>query len=90
MVQKPYRECQSCGMPMHRDEKGGGSNADGSKSKMYCSHCYEAGAFTLPDISPEDMQARVREKLREFGFPGFAAAFMTRGIPSLERWRKES
>lgn len=25
-------------MPLHRDERGGGTNADGSKSTMYCSH----------------------------------------------------
>jgi len=32
-----YKNCQSCGMPLKRDEKGGGTNADGSKSVMYCS-----------------------------------------------------
>ncbi len=32
-----YKNCQSCGMPMSRDEKGGGTNADGSKIAMYCS-----------------------------------------------------
>lgn len=32
-----YKNCQSCGMPMSRDEQGGGTNADGSKSTMDCS-----------------------------------------------------
>jgi len=37
-------------MTLKKDEKGGGTNADGSTSVMYCSHCYVNGAFTLPDI----------------------------------------
>ncbi len=54
---KSYKDCQFCGMPIRRDEKGGGTNADGSKSGMYCSHCYEAGAFTLPNLSAAAMSA---------------------------------
>ncbi len=30
-MQNRYKNCQSCGMPLSRDEKGGGTNADGSK-----------------------------------------------------------
>jgi hypothetical protein len=87
MAQRSYRNCQSCGMPMNRDDEGGGTNADGSRSSVYCSHCFEAGKFTLPDITAPAMRARVQEKLKEHGFPGFAAALMTRGIPKLQRWR---
>ena len=82
-----YKNCQSCGMPMKRDEMGGGSNADGSRSGAYCSHCYENGQFKLPDISVEGMQVRVKGKLKEFGFPGFIAGFFTRRIPALKRWQ---
>ena len=32
--------CQSCGMPLSRDSLGGGTNADGSSSTEYCSHCF--------------------------------------------------
>lgn len=83
-----YKECQSCGMPMSRDEKGGGSNADGSKSAMYCSHCYEAGAFTMPGISAAEMQQRVSAKLKEAGIPRPAGWLLTRKIPKLARWKK--
>ena len=31
-MEKIYKFCQSCGMPMKKDEKGGGTNADGSKN----------------------------------------------------------
>jgi len=47
-----YKHCQSCGMPLNRDKQGGGTNADGSKSTMYCSHCFLNGQFTLPDSIP--------------------------------------
>jgi hypothetical protein len=83
---RPYKNCQSCGMPMHRDEKGGGTSADDSRSVMYCSLCYEAGRFKLPDISAEEMQRKVKGKLQESGFPSLAAWFFTRRIPRLTRW----
>jgi hypothetical protein len=83
-----YKNCQSCGMPLKRDEKGGGTHADGSKSAAYCSHCFEGGRFTMPDLSASQMQARVRGKLKEMGFPGFVAGMFTRRIPKLERWKK--
>lgn len=87
MGAKSFKNCQSCGMPLSRDERGGGTNADGSKSAMYCSHCYEAGRFTLPDITAAQMQQRVRGKLKEAGFPGFLAGLFARKVPKLERWR---
>lgn len=84
-----YKNCQSCGMPLKRDKKGGGSNSDGSKNTQYCSHCYENGQFTLPDVTMAQMQARVRGKLIEFGIPGFLTGFFTRNIPKLARWQKK-
>ena len=82
------KNCQSCGMPMKRDELGGGTEADGSKSPVYCSHCYAVGAFVLPDITSDEMKARVKGKLREFGIPGFFTGLFTMGIPKLQRWKK--
>ena len=32
-------------------------------------NCYQNGEFVLPDISVTEMQARVREKIVEFGMP---------------------
>ena len=87
-MEKAYKNCQSCGMPMKRDEHGGGTNADGSRSLKFCSHCLQAGKFTLPDITAAEMQQRVKDKLKEFGFPRFIAWFFARGVPRLERWRK--
>ena len=87
-IAKSYKDCQSCGMPMRRDEKGGGTNADGSKNLMYCSHCFEAGKFTLPNISSQEMQLRVRGKLREAGVPGIAVWLLARRVPKLARWKR--
>jgi hypothetical protein len=88
-MEKSYKNCQSCGMPLKRDEQGGGTNADGSKSAKYCSHCYQHGKFTQPDLTADEMKARVKEKLKEFGFPGFLAGLFTRNIPKLERWQQK-
>ena len=86
-MDKAYKNCQSCGMPLSKDEKGGGTEADGTKSWMYCSHCYQSGKFTLPDITVDQMQERAKRKMKEMGFPGFIASFFTRGVPKVERWR---
>lgn len=86
-MDKTYKNCQRCGMPLKKDEKGGGTNSDGSKSKMYCSRCYEKGKFTSPDITVQKMQDLVRNKLKEVGFPGFLAGFFVKGIPKLKRWK---
>lgn len=85
---KPFKNCQSCGMPLSKDEGGGGTNADGSKSTAFCSHCFEGGRFTSPELTVEQMQQKVKEKLKQAGFPGFATGLFTRGIPKLERWSK--
>ena len=55
-MQNNYKNCQSCGMPLSRDEKGGGAEANGKKSSRYCSHCYENGKFTLPNIIVDEMR----------------------------------
>jgi len=89
-VEKTYKNCQSCGMPLKKDAKGGGTNADGTTSAMYCSHCYENGKFLQPDITAQQMQEFVVGKLKEMKFPGFLAKFFTKGIPKLERWRTQS
>lgn len=74
-------------MPLKKDPKGGGTEADGSISTIYCSHCYEKGKFLQPDITAQQMQDFVKNKLKEMGFPRFLAGFFTKGIPNLERWK---
>jgi hypothetical protein len=81
------KNCQSCGMPLSKDEKGGGAEKNGQKSDMYCSHCYENGEFVLPNLTVDEMKQRVHDKIAEFGLPKFMAGFFTRNIHKLERWK---
>jgi hypothetical protein len=76
-------------MPLSRDDRGGGTNGDGSKSEMYCSHCYERGRFVMPNITVEQMQERVTTKLVEARTPRLLAALLTRRIPRLKRWSEQ-
>jgi hypothetical protein len=87
MKEKTYKACQSCGMPFRNDPEGGGTEADGSKSRMYCSYCYKNGKFTQPDWTAEQMQAFVKDKLKSMPFHRLFAGLFVKGIPKLERWR---
>lgn len=79
--------CQSCGMPLSKDPKGGGSEADGTPSTRYCSICYADGAFRHPDVSVAEFQQECMEALMRSGTPKVMAWLFTRGIPRLARWR---
>jgi hypothetical protein len=85
-MEKTYKSCQSCGMPMKKDPAGGGTNADGTKSLMYCCYCYQKGTFTR-NCTMREMQDLCRGKLQEMGFPGFLALFFTLNLPRLKRWK---
>jgi hypothetical protein len=78
-------------MPLSRDKKGGGSNADGTLSTTYCSKCFEHGQFTNPEITTAaQMQAFVMTKLQEKRFPKPVAWLFTLKIPNLKRWAKDN
>lgn len=74
-------------MPLKRDPQQGGTHADGSKSTMYCSNCYQQGKFTQPNITVEEMKVLVKGKLKAMGFPGIVTGVFTRHIPKLARWK---
>lgn len=88
-MEKTYKNCQSCAMPLKKDPKGGGTNSDGTKNGMYCSYCYDNGKFLGPDMTASQMQEFVKGKMKEMGYPGFLAGFFTKGIPRLERWKNK-
>ncbi|MBI2411227.1 MAG: zinc ribbon domain-containing protein [Candidatus Kerfeldbacteria bacterium] len=79
--------CQSCGMPLSKDEQGGGTNADGTKSSEYCSRCYQNGQFTEPTITFEEMKTKVEGKMKEMHIPGFLARKFTKNMHELKRWK---
>lgn len=79
--------CGSCGMPLNKDEGGGDTNAGGSKNADYCSHCYQSGQFTEPNLTVDQMTEKVKAKLKAMHIPGFMAGSFTKNIPTLKRWR---
>lgn len=78
--------CQSCSMPMDKDSEAGGTNSDGSKSDVYCHHCFLEGEFTQPDFKAKDMQKFCIEKMQDMGVPKLFGWLLTRNIPKLKRW----
>ena len=88
-MEKLYKNCQSCGMPLKQDPKAGGTNVDGSKNGMYCSYCYENGVFTQPDITLQKMKELVKEQLIKMKVPRFLGGFFTMGLSNLERWKNK-
>ena len=80
--------CQSCGMPMKKDPKHGGTNADGTQNEMYCSYCYQDGTYTF-NGTVDEMQKYCQEKMIEQGSPKWMAWLFTRGMNRLKRWSKK-
>jgi hypothetical protein len=50
--------CQSCTRPID-GESDFGTEADGTRSRDYCSCCYEHGQFTEPQVRMQQMLDRV-------------------------------
>jgi hypothetical protein len=74
-------------MPMSKDPQGGGANADSSINTLYCSYCYQNGAF-ITDCTVEEFQEFCRQKMIEGGHSKFLAWLFTRGMKRLQRWKK--
>ena len=78
-------------MPFREDPNGSGTNADGSKSTVYCSYCYANRSFTQPHFTAPEMQQFVKGKLKELGlFHRLFAGVFVKGIPRLERWKNKA
>lgn len=81
--------CQSCGMPMDRQDCFG-TNTDGTQNDDYCCHCFYNGKFTAPDITKEEMIDLVvsimvdKVKMSEEQVMQISQSF----IPTLKRWKK--
>ncbi len=80
--------CQSCGMPMKKDPQAGGTNADGSINKTYCSYCYQNGKFTF-EGNVEEFQEACRKIMIEKGTSKPMAWLFTRGMKRLDRWKSK-
>ncbi len=77
--------CQSCAMPLENAEAFG-TEAGGARAEEYCTHCYQDGAFTAPEMTMGQMADVVAGFME--GVPKAQAA--QTALPSLsglKRWR---
>ena len=86
------RYCQSCAMPIKEGEELWGTEADGSFSEDYCSHCYRDGEFVFPAAMEDMIEFYVPDML--FSNPGLTAdearARMLEYFPLLKRWARKA
>jgi len=81
--------CQSCGMPMHRDEHFG-TESDGSPAADYCVYCYQNGEFLDGGITLGEMIGFCSQKMEELGAMPYdeAKKMNERFLPELKRWKR--
>lgn len=81
--------CQSCAMPMMKDEDHG-TNQDGSKNEEYCTYCYQGGAFTANITMDQMIEACVPMVSQGNPYPDEESArkAMQEIFPTLRRWKK--
>ncbi len=80
--------CQSCGMPLVKDRQGGGLEKDGSRSLLYCSYCFDQGAFTEPELSLAMMKNKLNGVLRKQKVLFPLRCFLLQRLRKLQRWRR--
>jgi hypothetical protein len=82
--------CQSCGMPMQKDEDFG-TDADGTKNGEYCHFCFKDGGFIDEGITMEQkIDKLVNIAVSQMNMTeAKARAQATELIPTLKRWRVE-
>jgi hypothetical protein len=97
--------CQSCAMPLQKQANLGfadsskkqvlkkpddyGTNADSSKSKDYCFHCFQCGKFLDEDITLQGKIDKNVQFAKLMGMPEEQARQMASVIlPELKRWKK--
>ncbi|MEN8907383.1 MAG: zinc ribbon domain-containing protein [Clostridiales bacterium] len=80
--------CQSCSMPMEKEEMFG-KNKDGSRNEEYCIYCYPEGEFKKPDETFDEMiETCVPFMLKEGMNEESAREYLVNKLKPLKRWRK--
>lgn len=81
--------CQSCGMPLRKNEDFG-TNKNGSKSEEYCFHCFQGGKFLDEGITLQQKIDKNVEFGIQKGMPEDMARHMSENIlPKLKRWQQK-
>ena len=77
--------CQSCSMPLANAEDFG-TEAGGTRAEEYCTHCYQEGSFTAPDMTMAQMADVVADFME--GMPkAQATEAALANLSGLKRWR---
>lgn len=81
------RICQSCGMPMQKEEDFA-RNSDGSKNPDYCHFCYNDGRFIDECNSIEEKITKNVNLAIKMGMNKEEAESLAHSIlPNLKRWK---
>ncbi len=78
--------CQSCSMPLDQPELIG-TERDGSKSKEYCTYCYQNGTFRNPNMTLNEMKKLVKEQMEKRKMDASIINRAVNSLPNLKRWR---
>ena len=76
-------------MPLDKDPKRGGTNADNSLSDKYCSFCYQNGQFLDDGITlREKIEKNILIAVSKLNIPEYKAREQAEKLlPDLERWK---
>ncbi len=77
--------CQSCAMPLAKAEDFG-TEAGGARAEEYCTHCYQEGGFTAPEVTMAQM-ADVVAGFMEGTPKAQATEEALASLSGLKRWR---
>lgn len=79
-------------MPLQTKKAGDcrGREADGSPSEIWCSLCYQNGAFVAPDCTLEEMKNIVNQALLDDGHGRVMRWLALSQIPRLARWKQKA
>ena len=81
-----YTLCQSCGMPLNKEEVKG-TEKNGLKTDDYCKYCYENGAFKNPEMNLEDMKKNVQNQMKKMQLHENVIQKAVNILPALKRWK---
>jgi hypothetical protein len=78
--------CQSCGMPLDKEDIKG-TEKNGLKSNEYCKYCYENGVFKHPKMSLDEMKNNVENTMKKLEIHHYEIQKAVNILPALKRWK---
>jgi radical SAM superfamily enzyme len=75
-------------MPIDKPEMMG-TEKDGSKSKEYCTYCYQNGSFVNPDMKLEEMKTLVKDQMEKRKIDTGIINMAVSSLPNLKRWKNK-